>query len=72
MCVLSVRLSSSMTWKASGHGGGDHALFRDFTEAVAANDPKLLSSTIDVSMESHLMGFLAEKSRKNGKKMKIK
>lgn len=66
------KVSDIPEYKGSGHGGGDHALFRDFTEAVAANDPKLLSSTIDVSMESHLMGFLAEKSRKNGKKMKIK
>ena len=33
---------------------------------------KLLSSTIDVSIESHVMGFMAEKSRKSNKKMAIK
>lgn len=55
----------------AGHGGGDLSLFRDFVEAVAAEDPGKLSSTIDVSMESHIMGFAAEKSRKNGRKVKV-
>lgn len=35
-------------------------------------DPGHLSSSIDVSMESHLMGFAAERSRRSGKKEKIK
>lgn len=58
-------------YKGSGHGGGDYALFRDFIEAVAYRDPSKLSSTVDVSIESHLMGFAAERSRKSGKKEKI-
>lgn len=49
----------------SGHGGGDWGVARDWVRAVAAQDPTLLSSTLDASMESHLMGFLAEKSRHN-------
>ncbi|MCP4311755.1 MAG: Gfo/Idh/MocA family oxidoreductase [Bacteroidetes bacterium] len=49
----------------SGHGGGDHGLVHDFVRAVDANDPGLLTSTIQVSMESHLMGFKAEASRLN-------
>ncbi|MBP5538669.1 MAG: Gfo/Idh/MocA family oxidoreductase [Bacteroidales bacterium] len=55
----------------SGHGGGDHRLVRDFVEAVAHHDPNRLSSDIDVSMESHMMGFAAERSRRTGKKEKI-
>lgn len=47
----------------SGHGGGDHGLVCDFVRAVSENNPQLLSSTIDVSMASHLMGFKAEESR---------
>lgn len=58
-------------YKGSGHGGGDFALARDFVEAVAAQDPSLLSSTIDVSIESHVMGFAAERSRKSGRKEKV-
>ena len=59
-------------YKDSGHGGGDLALFRDFIEAVASEDASKLSSSIDVSMESHIMCFQAEKSRRNGRKMKVK
>ena len=55
----------------SGHGGGDHGLVRDFLQAVRLNDPNLLTSTIQVSMESHLMGFKAEESRKKGTIVKM-
>ncbi|MXV17699.1 Gfo/Idh/MocA family protein [Hufsiella ginkgonis] len=54
-------------YKNSGHGGGDWLLARDFVQAVAHQDPKMLTSTIDESIESHLMGFMAEKSRKTKK-----
>lgn len=54
-------------YKNSGHGGGDYLLARDFVQAVAHQDPKMLTSTIDESIESHLMGFMAEKSRKTKK-----
>lgn len=58
-------------YRGSGHGGGDYALVRDFVEAVASQDNSKLSSTIEASVESHLMGFAAEKSRKSGRKEKI-
>ncbi|HLF33098.1 MAG TPA: hypothetical protein VI583_02605, partial [Cyclobacteriaceae bacterium] len=51
----------------SGHGGGDHGLVHDFVRAVGKHDPSILSSTIQVSMASHLMGFKAEESRLSGK-----
>jgi hypothetical protein len=54
-------------YKNSGHGGGDWLLAKDFVQAVAHQDPKMLTSTIDESIESHLMGFMAEKSRKTKK-----
>jgi hypothetical protein len=50
-------------YKNSGHGGGDWRLAADFAQAVGQQDAKLLTSTIDESIESHLMGFMAEKSR---------
>ena len=58
-------------YKGSGHGGGDWPLARDFVEAVAEQDPGILSSTIDVSIESHVMGFAAERSRRSGRKEKV-
>lgn len=59
-------------YKNSGHGGGDLLLVRDFVQAVAQQNPKLLTSTIDESIESHIMGFMAEESRKSKKVMSIK
>lgn len=51
---------------ASGHGGGDMRLTRAFVEAVRSNDVGLLSSTLPSSLESHMMAFAAEKSRREG------
>ncbi len=59
-------------YKNSGHGGGDWLLVKDFVQAVAQKNPKLLTSTIDESIESHVMGFMAEESRIKGKVMDIK
>jgi predicted dehydrogenase len=47
----------------SGHGGGDWRLVADFVQAVAHQDMARLTSTIDQSIESHLMAFAAERSR---------
>jgi len=59
-------------YKNSGHGGGDWLLARDFVQAVAHQDSKMLTSTIDESIESHVMGFMAEESRKKNSVMNIK
>lgn len=81
-CVTDFRTGKQLRWNArvdeissyrgAGHGGGDLALVRDFVEAVSWQDPKRLTSTVDVSIESHLMGFAAEQSRRTGKKVKVK
>ena len=59
-------------YKNSGHGGGDWLLAKDFVQAVSQQNTALLTSTIDASIESHIMGFMAEESRKNGRVMEIK
>ena len=53
----------------SGHGGGDYGIMHDFVQAVSQQDVSLLTSNIEASMESHLMGFKAEESRLNGGKV---
>ncbi len=50
----------------SGHGGGDWRMVADFVQAVAHQDATRLTSTIDQSIESHLMAFAAERSRLRG------
>lgn len=61
-------------WKqdTDGHGGGDWRLVADWINAVSKHDPSLLTSTIDASIESHVMGFMAEESRKLNKVMQVK
>ena len=69
--VWDQKVNEIADYKGSGHGGGDHALVRDFLRAVSTHDESKLSSTIEVSIESHVMGFMAEKSRKSMKKVKV-
>lgn len=64
--------SEQSSFNNSGHGGGDFGLMQNFVQAVAQKNPALMTSTIDASIESHVMGFKAEESRKNGKSMEIK
>ncbi len=56
-----------IVWNQStdGHGGGDWRLVADWLNAVDKQDASLLTSTIDASIESHIMGFMAKKSRKS-------
>jgi predicted dehydrogenase len=60
-------------WKltSDAHGGGDWNLVADWVQAVSKQNSGLLSSSIDVSVESHIIGFTAEKSRLSGKIKKI-
>ena len=59
-------------YQKQGHGGGDYGLMQDWVQAVGQQNAALLTSTIDESIESHLMGFAAEKSRKTKKIIDIK
>jgi len=59
-------------YKNSGHGGGDWRLVADWVMAVSQQNKDILSSGIDVSVESHLMAFAAEKSRLNGQVAEVK
>lgn len=51
--------------KTDAHGGGDEYLMKDWVQAVAQQDKTLLSSSIEVSIESHMIAFATEKSRLN-------
>lgn len=63
--LTSFRSGQRKVWslKTDAHGGGDHRMLKDFLQAVGQRDPKLLSSSIEDSVESHLMAFAAERSR---------
>jgi predicted dehydrogenase len=61
------------TWKQTTdmHGGGDWRLAQNWVEAVSQQKPALLTSTLEASIESHIIGFMAEKSRKSMKTMDV-
>ncbi|MFT3946975.1 MAG: Gfo/Idh/MocA family oxidoreductase [Agriterribacter sp.] len=72
--ITDFRTGQKTTWslKTDFHGGGDHRLVKDWVQAVGHNDAQILSSTIEVSVVSHLMAFAAECSRLNHTIEKVK
>jgi hypothetical protein len=47
-----------------GHGGGDYVLMQRFVAAVANKDPSIILSGPDETLDSHLIVFAAEASRR--------
>lgn len=70
--VWNLEIQNARDLLSSGHGGGDLALFRDFAEAVYYEDVNRLTSNIEASVESHIMGFACEESRKSMKKVEVR
>jgi hypothetical protein len=78
LTVFDFSTRKETTWDArtalkvqSGHGGGDYGLLHDFIRAVSTKDANVLTSTIQESMESHLMAFKAEESRHGSRTMTV-
>lgn len=55
----------SLATDFSGHGGGDKVMLKEFLDCVRTGR-KTFNSDITRSVDSHLMCFAAEESRKNG------
>ena len=51
-----------MGQEASGHGGGDYGIMQDFLEVLRSGGESRTSA--DISLQSHLICFAAERSRK--------
>jgi hypothetical protein len=64
--VIEARVLDVDEYAGSGHGGGDWRLMANWVESVARQDTSLLTSTLDASVESHVMAFAAERSRLGG------
>ncbi len=63
----SVSLTESDGTLLGGHGGGDYALMDAFVQAVAEQNPGLILSGPDETLESHLMVFAAERARREAR-----
>lgn len=59
--------NASAASMAGGHGGGDGGLLDAFCTAILENRPELIVSGLDATLESHLVTFAAEESRRTGK-----
>ncbi|WP_285826314.1 Gfo/Idh/MocA family oxidoreductase, partial [Parabacteroides goldsteinii] len=57
----------ALNYEGVGHGGGDAGMIRDWIQAIRRQDASLMSTPLDESLESHLIAFAAERSRKEGK-----
>lgn len=55
----------------SSHGGGDTRLLGDFAAALRG-EPDRIKTSAEVSLQSHLMAFAAERARKEGVRVPIK
>ena len=53
----------------SGHGGGDKQLISQFIDIVGGKEPDSRVTTLEASVESHLVALAAEESRKNSGKV---
>ena len=49
-----------------GHGGGDRGILESFISLLEGKDADPSVTTLETSVESHLIALAAEKSRKNG------
>jgi predicted dehydrogenase len=63
------------TFKPSGangtHGGGDKKIMDSFVDAITSNDKSQILTPVQMSLDSHLMAYAAEESRKTGKVVDI-
>jgi hypothetical protein len=55
-----------------GHGGGDEGLFNAFLAAVASGDARPILSGSRETLESHLLVFAAERSRRTGRVVTVR
>ena len=50
----------------SGHGGGENKMIRDLFDMVVGEDTGVALTSIDKSVQSHIMAFASERSRVEG------
>ncbi len=62
-------LASERVQKGFGHGGGDRVMLLDLYDVLEGKGK--LETTLEKSIESHLMALAAEESRKSGRVIKV-
>ena len=49
----------------SGHTGGDHGIIDNFITALQKDDPSIILTGPEESLETHMMVFCAEEARRS-------
>ncbi|MEG2066672.1 MAG: Gfo/Idh/MocA family oxidoreductase, partial [Tannerellaceae bacterium] len=62
----------ALNYEGVGHGGGDAGMIHDWIEAIRHQDASLMTTPLDASLESHLIAFAAEESRRKGEVIEIR
>ena len=62
-----IEANTLVTDLTGGHGGGDQRMMHAFLATLAGHESAGISTGPDVSLESHLMVFAAEQSRREGR-----
>jgi predicted dehydrogenase len=61
--VVDLSQRGDMTGAHGGHGGGDLRLVGDFVAVLRGSEPSISSTSLDDSVNGHLLGFCADLSR---------
>ncbi|MEE2657004.1 MAG: Gfo/Idh/MocA family oxidoreductase [Candidatus Latescibacterota bacterium] len=64
--VVDLKVGGDMTGAFGGHGGGDMRLVKDFLKVVRGESPSLSTTSIEDSVTGHLIGFSADRARREG------
>ena len=65
--VVDLRQGGDMTGAFGGHGGGDMRLVEDFLKMVRGESPSLSTTGIEDSVTGHLLGFGADRARRESR-----
>jgi hypothetical protein len=63
---VDVLLKEDMTGAHGGHGGGDLRLIADFLRSLRGETPSISATTLEDSINGHLMGFCADRAMAEG------
>ena len=69
--VVDLKVSGDTTGAFGGHGGGDLRLVADFVRFLRNEPPSLSCTSLEDSISGHLLGFLADRSREEGRVLAV-
>ena len=69
--VVDLRQTGDMTGAFGGHGGGDMRLVEDFLKVVRGQAPSLSTTGIEDSVTGHLLGFSADRARRESRVVEL-